>query len=75
MVRIGDAQRQSGDPASRETLLEAATLARRLGATSALVAAVLASSRGVYSTTGLVDQEQLALIEAALEAAGTGRDG
>jgi tetratricopeptide (TPR) repeat protein len=70
MIGIGDAERQSGDPASTRTLLAAAELARDLGDTDALVAAVLANSRGIFSTTGLVDESRITMINAALDAVG-----
>ena len=71
LVDIGDAQRQAGDPGFRDTLLAAGRCAQELGETGTLIAAALATSRGVFSTTGLVDDEPFALIEAAAEAAGT----
>jgi DNA-binding SARP family transcriptional activator/tetratricopeptide (TPR) repeat protein len=70
MVCVGDAQRQSGDPAATATLIAAAELARELGDTDNLIAAVLANNRGIFSTTGLVDETRIALIEAALTATG-----
>jgi predicted ATPase len=71
LVGIGDAQRQTGDAAYAETLLMAGQLARQLGDPELLIAAALATNRGVYSTTGQVDPARLALIQAALDAAGT----
>ena len=71
MVDVGDAQRQAGDPGFRDTLLAAGRCAQELGETETFIAAALATSRGVFSTTGLVDDETFALIEAAAEAAGT----
>jgi class 3 adenylate cyclase/tetratricopeptide (TPR) repeat protein len=71
LVGIGDAQRQTGDPAYAETLFAAGRLARQLDEPQLLIAAALATNRGVYSTTGRVEPARLAIIEAALEAAGT----
>ncbi|HUC05089.1 MAG TPA: AAA family ATPase, partial [Acidimicrobiales bacterium] len=62
---LGEAQRQLGSQQFRETLLEAATLAQRLGATDLLVRAALANSRGFSSIAGVVDTERVAVLEAA----------
>ncbi|WP_187369078.1 ATP-binding protein [Baekduia soli] len=70
LVGLGDAERQSGDPSFRTTLLEAAALARRLGDGPRLVAAVLANSRGFVSASGVVDDERLDALEDALVAVG-----
>jgi hypothetical protein len=68
MVRLGEARHRAGDPSARETLLAAADLARRAGAGEVLVRAALASDRGL-ARVGTVDDEQLAVIEAAIEVA------
>ena len=70
LVGLGEAQRLVGDAAHRETLLEAAAEAKRLGDADLLVAAALATSRGWASVPGGVDQERIALLEQALEAIG-----
>jgi hypothetical protein len=70
-VGLGQAQRQSGDPLYRQTLLDAAARARDLGDTEPLVAAALANNRGFVSRTGSVDTEQVEVIEAALAAVGS----
>ena len=67
---LGESQRDQGNRDFRETLLEAAGLARGLGETALLVRAVLANSRGFASIMGAVDEERIELIEAALEAIG-----
>ena len=54
--------------AARDTLLEAAALARRSGADDVLIRAALATDRGL-GRIGTVDAEQLAIIEAAIEVA------
>ena len=73
LVGLGDAQRQSGDPAHRQTLLNAARLAQDLEATDLLVAAVLANHRDFASEVGAVDLERVAALEAACRAVeGTG---
>lgn len=66
-IGLGAAQRQTGDPASRETLLAAGQRAATLGDTERLVRAVLANDRGWHSTTGAADAEKIALLELALE--------
>jgi DNA-binding SARP family transcriptional activator len=68
LVRLGEARHRAGDPGARDTLLEAAGLARRAGASDVLVRAALASDRGL-GRIGTVDDEQLAVIEAAIEVA------
>ena len=70
-VGLGQAQRQAGIPASRETFLDAAQRARRLGATDQLVSAALANTRGWFSASGVVDADKVAVLEAALESVGT----
>ena len=61
----GTAQRQTGDPAFRETLLEAARQAARLGDTKRLVAAAMANDRG-FSILGNVDADKVEILELAL---------
>ena len=63
----GTAQRQTGDPAYRETLLDASRRAAELGDTPRLVRGVLANDRGWASASGTVDMDKVALIELALE--------
>ncbi|HEX5096861.1 MAG TPA: AAA family ATPase [Acidimicrobiia bacterium] len=70
LVGLGAAQRQLGDETHRETLLAAANTARSIGDTDLLVAAVLANSRGWATLTGIVDEECVAAVEAALAAVG-----
>jgi DNA-binding SARP family transcriptional activator len=68
MVRLGDAQRRAGDPRSRDILLAAADLAQRAEASGVLTHAALANDRG-FMRAGTVDDEQVAILEAALAAA------
>jgi tetratricopeptide (TPR) repeat protein len=70
LAGLGDAQRQAGDPEFRDTLLEAAALARRLDDGPRLVRAVLSNSRGFVSASGVVDDERLHALEDALAAVG-----
>lgn len=67
-VRLGDAQRQAGDPAHRQTLLDAATAAHRLGSSELLVAAALASHSGLILPR--VDPDRIEMLELALDAVG-----
>ncbi len=66
LLALGTAQRQAGDTAHRETLLEAARLAETNGNADALVRAALANTRGWWSATGEVDAERVAVLEAAV---------
>jgi tetratricopeptide (TPR) repeat protein len=73
LVSLGEAEHRAGDPAQRETLLRAAELARRQGNAPALARAALAGTRGILPTSvGWVDQEKVAVLEAAVEAVGEG---
>ena len=69
-VELGTAQRQAGDPGHRQTLIDAANAAHRLGETDLLVRAALANNRGVHSATGAVDDDRVAVLELALGAVG-----
>lgn len=66
-VRLGDAERQAGRDTYRQRLLDAADLARRLDRGDLLIASALANYRGWHSTTGEVDHERVAVLEAALQ--------
>jgi class 3 adenylate cyclase/tetratricopeptide (TPR) repeat protein len=71
LISLGEAQRQAGDPAHRETLLTAARLAAERGDAAALARAALANTRGIFSSAvGEVDEDRVASLEAALEATG-----
>ena len=52
LIGLGTAQRQTGDPAFRTTLLNASRQADRLGDMERLVAAALANNRGLVSASG-----------------------
>ena len=67
-VGLGQAQRQAGISAFRETFLHAAQRARELGATDRLVQAALANNRGWFSASGVIDTDKVAVLEAALRA-------
>ncbi len=66
-IGVGTAQRQLGDPAFRETLLDAARRAADRDDTRRLVIAALANGRGWYTATGTVDQEKVDLLQLALD--------
>jgi class 3 adenylate cyclase/tetratricopeptide (TPR) repeat protein len=65
LVGLGEAQRQTGDPAHRETLLASAELAQSRHDTDLLVRAAIANSRGMYSRALDIDAERVAVLEAA----------
>lgn len=65
LIGLGDAQRQTGDPNYRETLLAAAEIAQHLDDTDLLVRAAIANSTGQFSRLYAVDPERLAVLDAA----------
>ncbi len=67
-IGLGQAQRQAGVAAFRETFLDAARRAGELGATDRLVQAALENNRGWFSASGVVDTDKVAVLEAALGA-------
>ena len=66
-IGLGTAQRQTGDPAFRDTLLDAAHRANDLDDTDRLAAAALALDRGIYSSAGAIDFDKVAVLEQALD--------
>lgn len=68
MISLGEAQRRSGEGDYRQTLLDAAALARRLDDPVRLAEAALANNRGFFSSAGRVDQERVRVLGEALEA-------
>jgi hypothetical protein len=72
LVGLGDAQRQAGLPAYRETLLEAARLADRADDVDLLARAALTNNRGWQSRVGEADEERLAVLRRALARVGEG---
>lgn len=72
-TRLGDAERRAGRGTYRERLLEAARTARELGRDDLLVAAAIANYRGLHSASGVIDEEKVAVLEAALDTE-VGRD-
>lgn len=74
LVGLGTAQRQTGDGAYRETLLEASRLADLHDFPDLLARAVLANNRGWNSSTGLIDTDRIEMIDRALERLGPDED-
>ncbi|HEV8624964.1 MAG TPA: hypothetical protein VG034_10955, partial [Acidimicrobiia bacterium] len=71
LISRGEAQRRAGDPGHRETLLDAAHLAKQRGDGPALARAALANSRGnMYSAAFSIDTARVAALEAAIDAMG-----
>ena len=66
-IGLGTAQRQTGDPAFRDTLLGAARRAAHLGEGERLAAAALANDRGMVSSIGSLDAEKVEILEMALD--------
>jgi hypothetical protein len=66
LIRRGEAERQAGDRRFRETLLEAAEIARRTGDEARLVRAALANTRGMQSDTGIIDRGRVETLDSAL---------
>ena len=69
LVGLGTAQRLAGQIEHRQTLLDAAALAQRLGDTELLVTAALAGTRG-FAGVATADNEQIDVLKAALAAVG-----
>jgi DNA-binding SARP family transcriptional activator len=67
LIRLGDAQRRAGKARHRQTLLDAARLARELGDHDRLARAALANSR-LWSVLTEVDHDRVSVLEAALAA-------
>jgi hypothetical protein len=67
LIGLGEAQRQTGVAAYRDTLLEASRLASALADAELAARAALANNRGITSVIGEVDSERLAAIERAIE--------
>ena len=67
LIGLGEAQRQTGVAAHRETLLEAARIASDLHDAELAARAALANNRGWTSRFGNVDVDRVAAIERALE--------
>lgn len=68
LIGIGMAQKDLGDPAFREMLLQAAAIARQLGDAQRLVRPTLENTRGWFASAGQVDAERVRGLEAAIDA-------
>lgn len=66
-IGLGTAQRQAGDPASRQTLLDACRRAAELGETDRLVAGAIENNRGWSSSVGQRDADKIEILEIALD--------
>jgi class 3 adenylate cyclase/tetratricopeptide (TPR) repeat protein len=74
LIGLGEAQRQSGEAAYRETLLKASWIASELKDPELAARAALANNRGEPSAYGQVDEERVSAIEHALELQGPDGD-
>ena len=68
VIAQGEAERQAGDPAYRETLLEGGRLAQERRDSELLARAALANSRGLFSSAHEIDDERVSVLQAALAA-------
>ena len=66
-IGLGTAQRQTGDPTYRDTLLTAARQSLDLGDTKRLVAAALANDRGYTSNSNATDTDKVDVLQMALD--------
>ncbi len=72
IVDLGVAQHRAGDPAALGTLLRGSQLAAAAGDGPLCARAVLAGSRGTFSSTGAIDEERVAALRAAIDLNGSG---
>lgn len=70
LIKRGEAERQAGDRRFRETLLEAAEIAQKIGDGERLVRAALGNTRGMQSETGIIDEGRMATLDLALRVVG-----
>lgn len=70
LVRLGEAERQAGDPEHRDTLLKAGRLAERIGDDDRLAEAALTNNSGSFSTFLGVDEERVAMLERSVRVDG-----
>jgi DNA-binding SARP family transcriptional activator len=68
VIAQGEAERQAGDPAYRQTLLNAASQAQKLHDPKRLARAAIANNRGIYSSGQGIDRERVKVLQAALHA-------
>jgi DNA-binding SARP family transcriptional activator len=67
VIAQGEAERQAGDPAFRQTLLGGARLAQELDDPERLARAALANTYGVFSAGQGVDHDRVGVLQAALD--------
>ncbi|MDX6682960.1 MAG: hypothetical protein QOG94_2999 [Solirubrobacteraceae bacterium] len=67
VIAQGEAERQAGASAYRKTLLGGARLAQQLRDPERLARATLANNRGIFSSGQGVDQDRVAMLQAALD--------
>jgi class 3 adenylate cyclase len=67
LIGLGEAQRQTGDAAYRETLLDASRIASAREDAELAAKAALANNRGTISVFGEIDDARLAAIQRAIE--------
>ena len=70
LIGLGTALEASDVAGARASLLEAAQIARELGDSDALVRAAVANDRGDTAAAGVIDTEQIVVLEDALSALG-----
>ena len=70
LIGLGHAQRLTGHPEFRETLLEACRLARDLDDTPLFVRAAIMNTRGITTRIGNVDGVKVSVLEEALDRLG-----
>ncbi len=70
LLKLGEGQQQAGDVGFRATLLEAAQIALRTGDSGRLVRVALANTRGLQSSSGIVDHQRIAVLDEAIGAVG-----
>ncbi len=68
VIAQGEAERRAGDPAYRQTLLDAARLAQELQDPERLARAALANNRGMFSSGEGIDRKRVSVLRAALDA-------
>jgi predicted ATPase/DNA-binding SARP family transcriptional activator len=68
VIAQGEAERQAGDPAYRQTLLGGARLAQELHDPDRLARAALANTYGAFSSAQSVDRDRVAVLRAAVGA-------
>jgi hypothetical protein len=68
VIAQGEAERQAGDRAYRQTLLHGACLAQQLEDPDRLARAALANNRGFFSFSLGVDRDRVSVLRAALDA-------